>query len=143
MNSEPIRDAPNPASSTSTLGNATIVNGKSQSTGTLGDFQIQDGRTASKPGWELTTTSVGNFTFGSTTIDKQQLGLAPRNVSGVAATLAAAQVAGSATYPSLFASLPAGTAGSSTLNADLTFVAPEGSPAGTYTSTLTLTLVSD
>lgn len=131
-----------PASTTSTIGNAKIVSGKSTATGTLGSFQVQDGRAASKPGWTLTTTSVGNFVNGSTTIDKKYLGLAPKNVGGVAATLGTAQVAGSATYPSLFAKQAAGTAGSTTLDADLTFVAPEGSPAGTYTSTLTVTLVS-
>lgn len=129
-----------PASTTSTIGNAAIVNGVSTSTGTLGSFQVQDGRAASKPGWTLTTTSVGNFVSGATTIDKKQLGLAPKVVNGVA-TLGTAQVAGSATYPSLFANLAAGSAGTTTLDADLTFVAPSGSPAGTYTSTLTLTLV--
>lgn len=131
-----------PTTPTSTIGNAAIVNGLSTSTGTLGSFQVQDGRAASKPGWTLTTTAVDNFINGSTTVDKKQLGLAPKVVSGAAATVGTAQAAGSATYPSLFASLPKGTAGSTTLDADLTFVAPVGTPAGTYTSTLTLTLVS-
>jgi len=131
-----------PASTTSTIGGATIVNGKSTSTGTLGNFQVQDGRAASKPGWTLTTSSVGDFVNGATIIGKQNLGLAPKNVGGAPAVLGAPQVAGSATYPSLLAQMAAGTAGSSTLDADLTFVAPAGSPAGTYTSTLTVTLVS-
>ncbi len=131
-----------PASSTSTIGSPAIVGGLSTSTGALGHLTVQDGRAASKPGWTLTTTSVAGFVNGATTIGKQQLGLAPKNVSGVATTLGAAQVAGSATYPSLFAQLPAGSAGDSVLDADLTFVAPSGSPAGTYTSTLTVTLVS-
>jgi hypothetical protein len=131
-----------PASSTSALGNATIVSGKSTSTGTLGSFQIQDGRAASKPGWTLTTSSVGDFVNGATKIDKKYLGLAPKNVSGVPATLGITQAPGVATYPSVFAKLGAGNAGTTTLDADLTFVAPEGSPAGTYTSTLTVTLVS-
>jgi len=131
-----------PASTTSTIGNATIVNGSSTSTGTLGNFQVQDGRAASKPGWTLTTSNVADFVNGTTTIGKQNLGFAPKNVSGVAATLGAAQVAGTAVYPSLFAQMAAGTAGTSTLDADLTFVAPAGSPSGTYTSTLTVTLVS-
>ena len=131
-----------PTASTSTIGGATIVNGKSTSTGTLGNFQVQDGRAASKPGWTLTTSSVGDFINGATTIGKQNLGLAPKNVGGTPAVLGGPQVAGSATYPSLLAQMAAGTAGSSTLDADLTFVAPAGSPAGTYTSTLTVTLVS-
>jgi len=131
-----------PASTTSTIGNATIVNGSSTSTGALGNFQVQDGRAASKPGWTLTTSNVADFVNGATTIGKKNLGFAPKNVSGVAATLGAAQVAGAAVYPSLFAEMAAGTAGTSTLDADLTFVAPAGSPSGTYTSTLTVTLVS-
>ena len=35
-----------------------------------------------------------------------------------------------------------GFSGVNTYNADLVFTAPAGSPAGTYTSTLTLTLIS-
>lgn len=131
-----------PAASTSTIGNPTIVGGLSTSTGMLGHLTIQDGRAASKPGWTLTTTAVAPFVNGATSIANTQLGLAPKTISGTPTTLGAAQTAGSATYPSKFAELAAGTAGDSVLDADLTFVAPTGSPAGTYTSTLTLTLVS-
>ena len=131
-----------PAASTSTIGNPAIVGGLSTSTGALGHLTVSDGRAASKPGWTLTTTAVAAFTNAGKTIANTQLGLAPKNISGIAAALGTPQVAGSATYPSKFAELAAGTAGDSVLDADLKFVAPTGSTAGTYTSTLTLTLVS-
>lgn len=131
-----------PASATSTIGNATIVDGQSKSVGELGEFTVQDGRVASKPGWDLTVTSVGDFVNGSTTISKANLGFAPTLVSGTA-SLGTAQVAGSAAYPTRFAQLASGNAGTTVLNADLVFLAPAGSPAGTYTSTLTVTLVSN
>lgn len=131
-----------PASGTSVIANPTMVNNRSTSTGSLGSFQIQDARALSAPGWTLTTTSVAAFVSGTNTVAAANLGLSPKNVSGVAATLGAAQSAGSAVYPSLFAQQTAGTSGTTVLDADLTFVAPEGTPAGTYTSTLTMTLVS-
>ena len=53
------------------------------------------------------------------------------------------QVAGSATYAATFAEgAPQNSVGNTVLNAALTFVAPQDKPAGTYHSTMTLTVVS-
>ena len=129
------------------LTNPTIVNGQSVVSGQLGDFQVTDLRQVSKAGWSLGTT-VTSFVKGSDTIANTALGIAPKTVSqlgsgATAPTTGAATVSGSAVYPWDFAALAAGGfSGYTKYNADLVFTAPTGSPAGTYTSTLTLTLLS-
>ena len=127
------------------IGSPSLVGGQSFSTGVLGEFSVVDERTASKPGWEL-TTSVENFIMGAETISKSALGLDPRMVGNTgpgAPILGATQVAGSAIYDSLFAELAAGAYDDQAdFNADLSFLAPLGAVPGTYTSVLTLTLVS-
>ncbi|MBA3020137.1 Ig-like domain repeat protein [Propionicimonas sp.] len=129
------------------LTNPALVNGQSVVSGELGNFKVTDLRQVSKPGWDLSTT-VADFTKGGDTIAKSALGIAPKVVSqagsgATAPTMGAAQVSGAAVYPWDFAEL-AGSAfsGVSTYNADLVFTAPAGKPAGTYSSTLTLTLIS-
>jgi hypothetical protein len=121
------------------------ANGLSEATGSITGIQVDDTRkTTDRKGWNL-TQSVANFTSGSNTIDKKNFGVAPKLVSSTqGATLAPAQVAGTAVYPSPFASADAGTTTQTgtVLGADLKLVAPAGTPAGTYTSKLTLTLVS-
>ncbi|GAA3883885.1 hypothetical protein GCM10022381_27590 [Leifsonia kafniensis] len=130
-----------PAGAKATLGTATLVNGMSTSTGKLGQFTVTDERALSKQGWTL-TSSVADFVSGANTIDKKQLGIKPIVVSGAAAA-ASEQVAGSAAASAPFAELAAAAAvGTTTLDADLTFVAPKDSVVGTYTSKLTLTLAS-
>lgn len=137
----------NLSGSTVNLTNPAIVNGKSVVSGTLGSFKVTDLRQVSKPGWNL-QTSVTDFTKGTDTITASALGIKPKAVSQVgtdatAPTLGDEQVSGSASYPWYFATLAAGKySGTSTYDADLTFTAPAGKPAGTYTSTLTLTLIS-
>lgn len=134
-------------SNTVNLTNPTLVNGASVVSGKLGTFKVTDLRVASKPGWDL-KTDVTDFAKGTDTISKSALGIAPQQVSNAgtgatAATLGTAQVSGSASYPWNFASLAAAKfSGVTVYNADLVFTAPAGSPAGTYTSTLTLTLIS-
>lgn len=130
------------------LTNPTLVNGESVVSGELGKFHVTDLRQVSKPGWNLTTT-VADFTKGTDTIAKSALGIRPVLISN-AGTLAsvpvlgAEQVSKTATYPWDFAVLAAGGfSGVNTYNADLVFTAPVGSAAGTYTSTLTLTLISN
>ncbi|WP_125131382.1 hypothetical protein [Microbacterium sp. 10M-3C3] len=127
---------------------ATAINATTQlseSTGSISGIEVSDTRrTADRKGWDL-TQSVANFTSGGNTIDKKNFGVAVTKTGGAAAASAAApQVAGSATYPSPFASSTAGVSTEPTtqLKADLKLVAPAGTPAGTYTSKLTLTLVS-
>jgi hypothetical protein len=130
------------------LTNPALVNGASVVSGELGDFKVTDLRQVSKPGWDL-KTEVAQFVKGADTIENTALGLAPKVISPAAGTgasaptLGAAQVSGSALYPFTFATLEAAKfSGVSTYNADLVFTAPSGKPAGTYTSTLTLTLIS-
>jgi len=130
------------------LTNPALVNGASVVSGELGNFKVTDLRQVTKPGWTL-KTDVAQFVKGTDTIENSALGIAPKVVSqagtgATAPTLGAATVSGSASYPWSFATL-AGTkfSGVSTYNADLVFTAPAGKPAGTYTSTLTLTLVSN
>ncbi|TPW77142.1 hypothetical protein [Schumannella soli] len=132
-----------PAGAKATLGTAALVNGLSTSTGKLGSITIKDGRVASTPGWDL-TSAVAKFALtGGTSaddIDAKQLGVRPLVTSGPAAA-AAGNSAGTA-GDNKFASAAAGTSGTSVVDADLTFVAPAKSKAGTYTSKVTLTLVS-
>ncbi len=135
-----------PSNATATLGTATLVNQLSTSTGTLPDFQVSDQRVVSAPGWDL-TASTANFVNASDatkTIDSKQLGVKPA-VVGTANNVAAGaeHVAGDSTAFSGFASALAGSGlGTTTLNAGLTLVAPANTPAGTYNSTMTLTLTS-
>ncbi|MFJ6652770.1 hypothetical protein ACIQLJ_08245 [Microbacterium sp. NPDC091313] len=118
---------------------------QSESTGSLSGIQVSDTRrTADRKGWDL-TQSVANFVSGANTIDKKNFGVTVTKTGGATAAAAgAAQVAGSATYPSPFATASAGVSTEPTtqLKADLKLVAPAGTPAGTYTSKMTLTLVS-
>ncbi|PRY67493.1 hypothetical protein B0I08_106100 [Glaciihabitans tibetensis] len=136
-----------PTGASATIGSPTLVDGLSTSTGTLGQITVNDGRVQSKAGWTLTTTVADfvNKADATNTIPAKQLGVAPKVVSTTAAgvTTAPAQVAGSATYPSAFATATANTAvGTTVLDADLKFVAPADKLAGTYTSKMTLTLAS-
>ncbi|PFG17651.1 Ig-like domain-containing protein [Propionicimonas paludicola] len=137
----------NLSGNTVSLSNPAIVDGKSVVSGTLGSFKVTDLRQVSKPGWKL-QTSVTDFAKGTDTIAASALGIKPKSVgqagSGATApTLGDEQISGSASYPWDFATLAAGAySGASTYDADLTFTAPSGKPAGTYTSTLTLTLIS-
>lgn len=135
-----------PSVTTAAIGNPAMVDGLSTSTGTLGEFTVTDERYTSHPGWTLTTT-VTQFTNSADTskvIAASQLGVAPKLVdANPNVTVSAPQVAGSASYPSLFAQSNATAAsGAVKMNADLKFVSPSNMPAGTYTSKLTLTLAS-
>jgi len=141
-----------PTGTVGTFGTSTLqgdVN-TSKATGTLSNnVTVNDARVYSRKGWELTAT-VSSFSGAGTTIDAKQLGIAPKLVaSGTTAegqVIPDARVAGTALGAGssyLFASATAGnTVGATKLNADLTFVAPQYKPAGTYTGTLSLTLAS-
>ncbi|GAA2074653.1 hypothetical protein [Microbacterium hatanonis] len=135
-----------PAGAKAVFSAATLVGGKSTSTATLPEVTVTDDRIVSKKGWTV-TQSVADFVNGTNVIGAKNLGVAPKVIAagttstGVAA--ASAQVAGSAIYSSPFADAPAGSGvGVTKLGADLTLVAPVDAPAGTYTSKMTLTLVS-
>ena len=139
-----------PASAAATFNTPTLVNNKSTTTGTLPFVTVSDGRVVTKQGWTL-SADVADFTSGVSpnviTIPKSALGIAP-SIS-VGSTTAAgyfagtATVAGNATYPFTFAHASANnTVGNTVVGGALTFVAPQDKAAGTYTSTLTLTLAS-
>jgi hypothetical protein len=136
-----------PTGTTAKIGTPTLVDGLSTSTGTLGQVIVTDGRVQTKAGWTLTATVADFVGAGEgNTISAAQLGVAPKVVTTTASgvTAAAAQVAGSGKYPSTFASATKDTAvGTTTLDADLKFVAPANKIAGVYTSKLTLTLASN
>lgn len=135
-----------PAGAKATLGAPTTVNNQSTSTGVLPTFTVIDERRVSAKGWDA-TASVSTFTRagGSETIGADALRVAPKVVAdgttstGVS-TIAAFQAAAQA-HP--FASAAAGQGlGTTKLSADLTFAAPAGSAQGTYTSKMTITVVS-
>jgi Bacterial Ig-like domain (group 3) len=127
------------------LTNPALVNGQSVVSGKLGTFKVTDLRQVSKQGWDLKTT-VAQFVHGTDTIENTALNITPTSAllnSGTGTSPAVLGGASGGIYPWTFASLAAGSfSGVSTFNADLVFTAPAAKPAGTYTSTLTLTLIS-
>jgi hypothetical protein len=138
-----------PAGAAATFGAPTLIDNKSTTTGTLGAVTVNDGRVLTVNGWDLTANVADfvNSVDATSIIGKSQLGVAPSvtaaGTTATGVTAAAAQLAGSASYPAAFASAAAGnTVGASVLDAGLTFVAPQSKAAGTYNSTLTLTVVS-
>jgi len=136
-----------PAGAEATFGAPTLVNNKSTTTGTLGQFTVSDGRVVTREGWTLTANVDDFVNEGNTSIsiNKAQLGLVPQIVTSdsVGVTVGATQVAGTATYAAVFAEgAPSNSVGNTVLNAALTFVAPQDKPAGTYHSTMTLTVVT-
>ncbi len=135
-----------PADAKATLSGAKLVDGKSTATGLLPVFDVTDERVVSKKGWDA-TASVTEFVRkdGTEKIGADALTIAPKVVAdGTTSTGVAAQAGfqGSATAKP-FATAAAGTGvGTTKLSADLTFVAPAGSVEGTYTSKVTVTVVS-
>jgi hypothetical protein len=131
-----------PANSTAAIGNAALVNNLSTSTGVLGDFTVKDSRVLTHKGWTLTST-VADFVAGTSTIPAGQLTVTPKVVRTTAAGVTTSAASAAATTAKPFAEAGAdATVGDTVLNADLTFVAPATAAAGTYTSKMTLTLVS-
>jgi len=138
-----------PANAAAVFTAPTIENNYSITRGTLGNIQINDSRWVTTDGWDL-TADVDTFKDGSKEIAKSNFGLAPRKVANLTTatgqTLATSTVAGSATYPTAFASAAKladlGDTGITVLNADLTLRAPRTTLAGTYTSKVTLTLAT-
>jgi len=138
-----------PANAAASFGSASVVNNYSVTTGTLGNVQVNDTRWITTDGWDL-QADVATFVSGNNSIAKSNLGFAPKVVAGsttaTGVTAATGTTAGSATYPTAFASAAKnsdlGLTGVTVLNADLTLRAPRTTPAGTYTSTVTLTLAT-
>ena len=133
-----------PAGAKATLGAAALdASGKSVSTGALPTFQVSDLRYITKPGWTV-NTSVAAFTSGANTLQPSVLAIAPAIDATSTATgvTKVTSLAGSSTA-SKFAEAAAGAGtGLTDLSGALTLTAPLGTPAGTYTSTLTVTAIS-
>jgi len=138
-----------PANAAATFGSPSLVNNKSTTTGTLPNVTVTDERIVSRRGWSI-SADVADFVNSSNnaiTIGKTNLGIAPSVVTAstnaVGVTAGTPTTAGSATYPATFAEASVSNGvGTSVIGGNLTFVAPQDKAAGTYTSTLTLTLVS-
>ncbi|GAB3607388.1 hypothetical protein GCM10027413_27970 [Conyzicola nivalis] len=131
-----------PAGTTATIGNPTLVNNQSTSTGTLGDITVKDERFQTHKGWTLTST-VADFVAAGSTIPASQLLVTPKVVGTPIAGVVAAPAGAATTAGRPFAEASDGaTVGDTVLNADLKFVAPSTAAAGVYTSKMTLTLTS-
>jgi len=131
-----------------TFGTATLdINNRSTSTGALPQVTVIDERYSTKPGWSVTANVndfVGSGSTSGNTIGKANLAIVPsivRNAGGM--TVTSTPSAGSAVaYPYTIAQAAANNGlGTSEIGGTLTFKAPIATPAGTYTSTLTVTLV--
>jgi hypothetical protein len=131
-----------PANASATIGNPTLVNNQSTSTGSLGEITVKDSRVISHKGWTLTST-VADFVAGTSTIPAKQLTVTPKVVGTPITGVTAAAAGAASTTATPFAEAGTGTeVGDTVLNADLKFVAPAAAAAGTYTSKMTLTLTS-
>lgn len=110
----------------------------------LGQFTVVDDRDT-KLGWDL-NVSANNFVSGANTIGSIALGYSPVSVgqlpSGI--VLGNAKAAGSGTFGAAFSAAPGSSTGEvgQAFNLDLTFKSPVDAPTGTYTSTVSLDLVS-
>jgi hypothetical protein len=133
-----------PANATAVIGSPTLVDQLSTSTGVLGEFTVKDSRIATHKGWTLTST-VKDFVAGASTIPAARLSVTPKIVAAkttAAGVTAAAAAAASTTGTPFAEASDVAAVGDTVLNADLKFVAPATAAAGTYTSKMTLTLVS-
>jgi hypothetical protein len=138
-----------PANAAATFGAAAIENNYSVTRGTLGNIRINDTRWITTDGWDL-QAEVNNFVSGANTIDKRNLGLVPIVVN--ASTTATGVLPGAGTVPGSTGAVVAmasaakgadlGDTGVTVLNANLTLRAPRTAAAGTYTSTVVLTLAT-
>ncbi len=135
-----------PAGASATFAEPVLENGLSVTYGDLGAVVVRDDRSVSRPGWILTASAsvLTLSTDNSVTMSSAQLGIDPRiTAGGSGVNPGQATVAGTASYPFIFAEAPAGVhAATSSLDADLTLLAPPQLPVGTYTGTITLTLIS-
>lgn len=140
--------------------NAPALNGSNESvtTGTLGNITVNDGRVVTRDGWDL-TAKVADFVNSSNSavkIGAHQLSIAPSVVSSpadgnVTAGNSGAVVDNNTAFKLAYQAAIGGSTvgntagqyvGTTVVNANLTLVAPQWKPAGTYTSTVTITVAS-
>lgn len=115
-----------------------------EATGSLGNVTVNDDRQAAGVAWTL-NGKASAFASGTDIIPASNLGWAPAKVSG-AGTAGSAVTAGAGGGLSTDKALATGTGSAdanvvTTVSAGLTLAAPAGTAAGSYTSTLTLTLI--
>lgn len=129
---------------TTTLGTATQTEaGSFTAKSNLPTVTVSDTRDDS-PGWTI-NGKASTFVDGANTFSGAALGWAPKatNATGGAVTRGGAVTAGDPGLGQSRTLASAATAAGAVLDADLTLLAPAGTPAGSYKSTLTITAISD
>lgn len=127
-----------------TLGTATQTEaGSFTAKGTLPTVTVNDTRDDS-PGWTI-NGKASTFADGSKNFSGAALGWAPKadNATGGTVTTGGAVTAGDPGLGQSRTLASATTAAGAVLDAGLTLLAPAGTPAGSYKSTLTITAISD
>lgn len=131
-----------PASGTIDLGD--VRRNQTTAPVALGQFTVVDDR-ETKLGWDL-NVSADDFVSGANTISQLALGYAPVAVGTLPAGigLGSPKAAGQGVFGAAFSGSPGSSTGElgQAFNLDLTFKSPIDAPTGTYTSTVSLDLVS-
>lgn len=118
-----------------------------ESTGSLSPVTVTDSRVPVEPGWDV-TGSVSDFTSGANTISGNDLGWSPKIATQDTARDVTAGSGVTAGSPGLKSPAPLAAAaanhgaGTTVLGADLDLRVPVDTAAGSYSSTLTVTLLS-
>jgi hypothetical protein len=135
--------SPTPVQMSAPTNDGTVLD----STGSLSAVTVTDGRTISKPGWNV-SGQVSDFHSGSNTIDGNELGWTPKITTPNSANdVTAGPSVTAGANPGLkqgsgLASAAAGKGvGQTTLGGDLDLHIPVDTPAGTYSATLTITAI--
>lgn len=130
-------------SSSVALGTAVLADGTLNASGTL-NAVVTDTRQLDYAGWNL-TGQVSDFTTGSKTFDGKYLGWTPAatGIGSAAAAVAAAPTSanGLKTISPLSTGAPSAAGTVTNVSALLQLKAPANTPAGSYSGTLTLTLI--
>jgi hypothetical protein len=119
-----------------------------ESTGALSPITVSDTRTPTMPGWDL-SGQVSNFSAGSNSFSGSDLGWAPQvTTQDTASDVLAGSAITAGTAPGLTSASPLADAaagkgsGTTVLGANLDLQVPASTPAGAYSATLTVTLLS-
>jgi hypothetical protein len=147
-----------PNNASATMGQPSLVNNFSVTNGTLGNITVNDGRVVTRDGWDLkaTVADFANQSNNAIKIAASQLTVTPNIVSSPSAGNVQAGTSGAivnSSTPFTLASQAAfggatdgntvqETVGTTVINATLSLKAPQWKPAGTYTSTITITVTS-
>jgi len=136
-----------PVGATAAFAAPTLEDGQSLTVGDLPAITVHDGRQGAAPGWDL-VASIADFEgvdLAAVSISRQFAGVRPavEGSDGSGVVPGPGEVAGRASYPTVFASAAAGGGlGGTVLGGTVSLLAPRDRPAGAYRSTMTLTLIS-